>query len=116
MKRQFKRLENWKVLALGSRDSFTLESRVFHQICLVAIACLLFSVPFDLILGLDLMALVMLLIAASVSGAYYCSRMRGWSTAAVLLFNLCCHTMLLVNFFFIQELTAPLFLFTCFLL
>ncbi len=107
MSRKFNRAAEIRNNAIGSSDKFPLEAQVFHSVCLVVIVGLVFSVPFDLFLRLAGLSLVMLVVAILVAFIYYYSRFRGKTGNAIVFFNVVCHILLILNFYYNSGIDGP---------
>jgi len=96
---------------IGEPLLFSLEVRIFHSICFIAILSLAYSVPFGVLIGIRMPALVCLATFLVFSYLYYCSRfkrkMRSSVTICAIFANLIC----VVNFFFNSGIHGPTDLF-----
>lgn len=77
------KLSIW-VRLIGSRDTFSLESRIFHSISICLIALLCVYTPYNLFAGLYVSAVSTAIVGIFFSVQYYYSRFRGIPHSSVL--------------------------------
>lgn len=70
-------------LAIGEHDKFSLESRIFHTLSILAFVILPLQILFNLIVGLVASAAITTLVLLIQFGLYYLSRVKGKLTLAV---------------------------------
>ncbi|MBB6273822.1 hypothetical protein HDF26_004295 [Pedobacter cryoconitis] len=83
---------------IGSPSMFSLESRIFHSICIGMIVLASLYVPYDISAGLYIAAISTFLIGLFFLHQYYYSRFRG-KTHSCTLFGLIGLLLLSVNYF-----------------
>lgn len=82
----------------GHTSEFTLEVRIYHSICLIAIFALAYNVPFNYLIGLPFVSLVSLVTLTVFSLLYYQSRYRGRINTTVIIFTLLGNLLFAINF------------------
>lgn len=100
---------------MGPSDEFSLEQRIFHAILLILLPLLLISSIFDFIIGLEGMALYLLVTLVCQVLAFYLSRVKKKNTIALILFACNGYSFLIINYYLnsgIQGPTLLLFLLT----
>lgn len=102
----------------GASSDFTLESRIFHFFCIVAIIALSISFPINVILGLHTIAWFVLAALILQSSFYYLSRFKHWTRAGLFLSIVSIYILFIFNYFFDSGVNGPtlLFLLTIFFL
>ncbi len=84
---------------LGKSDSVSLETRIFHAVCLVTLVVIAVNVPFNLLIGLPSLSVLMLTVDLLVFWFYYLSRVRKQTGRAIFYYNLLSNTFLVVNYY-----------------
>jgi len=76
---------------IGDPAKVSLEDRLFNSVCVTTIAILSFNIPFNLLSGLEVTALLFVLFVIFLGVAYYAARFKGlrrrsavWTAAVVL--------------------------------
>lgn len=99
----------------GDAEVFSLNERIFHLLCSVAIVALIYNVPFNYLVGLPQIALLSLGILLLLSYFYYLSRFRKKTSLSI---SLCCAigiVLFVVNYFLNSGIQGPTDLFFCLL-
>jgi two-component system sensor histidine kinase/response regulator len=86
----------WSAI-IGDKDQFTLEARIFHAICILAILTSLLNTIINFSIGLPLYGFLMILLMGVLIFCYYLSKYKSKLNAAVAVFAivsnlLCCAT------------------------
>lgn len=92
---------------IGSTAEFPMEVRIFHSVCILAIAALAYNVPFNYLIGLPIIALLSLCTLLLFSFLYYLSRKRSYSKVAVFIFSLTGNLLFGVNFLYNSGTQGP---------
>lgn len=92
---------------MGPSDEFTLEQRIFHAILLILSPLLLISSIFDLIIGLEGVALYLLFTLVCQVLAFYLSRIKKKNTIALILFACNGYGFLIINYYFNSGVQGP---------
>ncbi len=69
--------------AIGNNDEFSLESRIFHSLSILAFTILPLQIIFNLIVGLWISGSITFMVLLIQSGLYYLSRVKGKLNLAV---------------------------------
>ena len=85
----------------------SLETRIFHAVCLVSIAVLFHNVPFNYFLGLPELAVLMLCVAVLVTGIYYLSRFKHKTGTAVVIYIVLSNLLFIVNYYLNSGADGP---------
>lgn len=99
----------WYYLTGLNRD-FSLESRIFHSLCIVAFFILALCVPLNIILGLPVSALLAGTALIIQAVLYYFSRFRHKTQISLKLSIFLIHIIIIVNFFFNSGIQGPSYL------
>ncbi|WP_262915562.1 sensor histidine kinase [Niabella ginsengisoli] len=102
---------NWLI---GKKDSFTLEARIFHAICLAVIFCLSISVPINYFLQMPELSVLLTIVVAVTTLLYYMSRFKGLQKVSVLIFQIFVCVALIGNYYYNSGIEGPTY--TMFLL
>lgn len=85
---------------IGESNTFDMESRIFHYVCVFSVLALLFNIPLNNYMGLPELSWILLFIAILISYSFYLSRWKYNKTLSVILFGLTSNTMFVMNFFY----------------
>ena len=99
---------------IGEEYSVTLETRIFHAVCLTLIFCISINIPVALYLQIPQLAILLSAVAAIAGMLYYLSRVKGFYQAGAGLFQVFVHTALVLNYYFNSGINGPTY--TIFLL
>ena len=99
---------------IGEEYSVTLETRIFHAVCLTLIFCISINIPVALYLEIPQLAILLSAVAAIAGMLYYLSRVKGFYQAGAGLFQIFVHTALVFNYYFNSGINGPTY--TIFLL
>ncbi|MBL4676478.1 MAG: HAMP domain-containing histidine kinase [Mucilaginibacter sp.] len=86
---------------------FTLEVRIFHSLCVLAIIALAYNVPFNYLIGLPIVSLLSLVTMVLFSILYYQSRYRGKTKSTITIFTIIGNTLFLLNYIFNSGTQGP---------
>ncbi len=103
---------NTRIL-IGHPKSFSLEERIFNTVCIIAFIALLFEVPFNFYVGLNITALLCIIGLFLSVVLYYLSRFKRKSTLAIILFCIICNLLFSINYFFNSGIFGPNLLLFC---
>ncbi|MDR6782971.1 two-component system sensor histidine kinase/response regulator [Pedobacter africanus] len=92
---------------IGKKDAFTLEGRIFHSVCLVALMGLLACIPFNASLGLTGLSILMCGLLVVVLIIYYFSRFRHRTSVGIVILLLMNNTLLMVNYYYNSGINGP---------
>lgn len=95
----------------GSTAEFPLEVRIFHSVCILTLFALAYNVPFNLIIGLPLIALFSFVTLLVFSYLYYWSRYRGQTKIAITIFAIVGNGLFAMNFLYNSGTNGPTDLF-----
>ncbi|WP_129718086.1 sensor histidine kinase KdpD [Pedobacter sp. SYP-B3415] len=96
---------------VGSPETFALNERIFHSVCIVAMMALIYNIPFNYAIGLPDISALCIAILGVLTFFYYLSRFRQKSTLSIFV---CCalgSLLFAVNFFLNSGLSGPTDLF-----
>ncbi|RYD93296.1 MAG: HAMP domain-containing histidine kinase [Sphingobacteriales bacterium] len=86
---------------------FTLEVRIFHSLCVLAIIALAYNVPFNYIIGLPIISLFSFVTLLVFSFLYYQSRYRGKTGSTITIFTIIGNLLFLLNYIFNSGTQGP---------
>jgi len=89
------------------KKDFTMESRIFHTVCKISIAVLIFNIFFDLYIGLPFAAILMLLVCVCVCYFYYISRFRNKQNLSIALFGGLSNLLFIINYYLNSGVEGP---------
>ncbi|ACU03736.1 sensor histidine kinase [Pedobacter heparinus] len=92
---------------IGKKTSFTLEGRIFHSVCLVALMGLAVCIPFNASIQLFRLALLMVVIFLAVLTIYYFSRFRNKTSAGIVVLSIINNLLLMVNYYYNSGVNGP---------
>lgn len=92
---------------IGKKTSFTLEGRIFHSVCLVALMGLAVCIPFNASMQLFRLSLLMVVIFLAVLTIYYFSRFRNKTSAGILVLSIINNLLLMVNYYYNSGVNGP---------
>lgn len=93
--------------AIGQADTFELEARIFHGVCLLIMAGTAVNVPFNCWIGLGGLGLLMTGILVAVGAVYYLSRFGKQLRPAILIFQLLSNVLLALNYLYNSGINGP---------
>ncbi len=91
----------------GPNQEFSLESRIFHSFCIVAFFILIICIPLNLILGLQIPAILASIALITQSLLYYLSRCRHLTRFSVWASIIIIHIIIVINYFFNSGIQGP---------
>lgn len=91
----------------GDYTDFSLESRIFHSLCLVAIVTLAYCIPLNFVLGLPVSAWLSVAGLLMQTLLYYLSRFLNKTKQSRVLSIVIIHIILIVNYFFSSGTGGP---------
>ncbi|RFZ90480.1 sensor histidine kinase [Mucilaginibacter conchicola] len=86
---------------------FTLEVRIFHSLCVLAIIALAYNVPFNYLIGLPVISLLSFVTLLLFSFLYYQSRYRGKTASTITIFTIIGNLLFLINYIFNSGTQGP---------
>ena len=104
--RMFDRRQIWEFF-IGKDSEFPLESRVFHSICLIGLAALLYNIPFNYYIGLPVVSLLSFIMLSVVAGLYYLSRIRLKSNIAIVGLAVMGNVLFVINYYLNAGIDGP---------
>jgi two-component system sensor histidine kinase/response regulator len=91
----------------GDYSEFSLEYRIFHSFCVVAIITLAYCVPLNLLLDLPISAWISLVAMLIQCGLFYLSRFRKKNRLSLILSIIIIHIILIVNYYYNSGIGGP---------
>jgi two-component system sensor histidine kinase/response regulator len=91
----------------GSINQFPLTTRIFHSICLISVAALIYNIPLNYIVGLPFVAMVSAVVCVLFAGLYYLSRVKQKTALAMLVFCFTGNVMFVAVFFLNSGINGP---------
>ena len=85
---------------IGKKTSFTLEGRIFHSVCLVALMGLAVCIPFNAALGLFGLAMLMSVLFLAVLIIYFFSRVKHKTNIGIVIILIINNILLVVNYYY----------------
>ena len=104
--RIFDRRQIWE-LFVGKDSEFPLESRVFHSICLIGLAALLYNIPFNYYIGLPVVSLLSFIMLSVVASLYYLSRIKLKSNIAIIGLAVLGNILFVINYYLNAGIDGP---------
>lgn len=92
---------------IGNKTSFTLEGRIFHSVCLVALMGLAVCIPFNASMQLFRLSLLMSGIFLAVLAIYYFSRFKNKTAAGIIILSVINNLLLIVNYYYNSGVNGP---------
>lgn len=92
---------------IGSSDQNTLEERIFHNVCLVSIAGLIYASFFSYLIDLPVLAVIHACVSVLVTIIYYYSRFKYKSSVCIVLFSILSNILFTANFFLNSGIDGP---------
>lgn len=96
----------WNKLT-GNPAFFSLEARIFHSVCIIAMLALAINVPFNYFLELSEPALLMSVVLLVVALCYYLSRFSQQLTVGIAIFQAMNLVMLVTNYYYNSGANGP---------
>jgi len=91
----------------GDYSNFSLEFRIFHSICIVAIVTLAYCIPLNFALNLPISAWLSLTAMVIQSFLYYLSRFLNKTRLSIMLSIIIIHVILILNYFYNSGIKGP---------
>lgn len=92
---------------LGPVRSFTLEDRIFHAVCLIILFAVGLNVPFNWLIGLPGVAILMAAVFFAIALLYVSSRVLHYEKEAKTAFLLAANIVLALNYIYNSGLNGP---------
>lgn len=99
-------IEFWNKIA-GSEKEFTLEERIFHSICIIAIIVFSLVIPLNIINNLPELSVLMSILLLIGIYLYYLSRWKKNQYLSIMLFSLLSNILFAVNFYYNSGIEGP---------
>jgi len=96
----------WQRL-IGKPSEFSLEGRIFHSICIIGLLILAYHVPFNYLIGLDVVSLISFVMLILLAYAYYLSRVQHKLQTSIIMFGLLSNLMLAGVYYFNSGSLGP---------
>jgi two-component system sensor histidine kinase/response regulator len=100
-------MKNYWYYLTGSNAEFSLESRIFHSLCIVAIIALAYAIPTNFALGLQISAWISVILFSAQTILFYLSRFKRKTEVSRILSILIFHLFLLINYFYNSGINGP---------
>jgi signal transduction histidine kinase len=91
----------------GNPDTYTLEVRIYHSLCLVVIVALCISVPVNIFIGLPVAAGLSAMATLMFALLFYRSRYMGQIQGSIFVCTVVCNILFLINFFYNSGISGP---------
>lgn len=101
------RLIYYLKLLFGSKSYFTLETRIFHAVCLALIVCISINIPIALYLRIPQLPVLLSTVAGTAGILYYFSRVRGYHQLTAGIFQIFVNIALVFNYYFNSGINGP---------
>lgn len=92
---------------LGQVTEFSLEARVFHAVCLLIMAGTAINIPFNCLIGLGQLGMLMACVLVTIGVVYYLSRFSNRTKLAVTIFQLFSNILLAANYIYNSGVNGP---------
>jgi len=92
---------------IGYKQTFNIEVRIFHSVCIWVAFAIGVNVPYNFYMGLYIIALLMASIVFGIVGIYYLSRLKRKSGIALILFQVLNHLLLLAIYYYNSGAHGP---------
>lgn len=99
-------IEFWNKL-VGHKSRVTLEGRIFHSVCIVVLLFIGINIPFNYLIGLPELAILMAIIFVDVSLIYYFSRFRNKLNIGITVFLISNNLLLIANYYYNSGINGP---------
>lgn len=96
----------WKWF-VGNEDTFTLEVRIFHAVCVLLVSCVLISVPVAYGLHIPNLPLALIIISSIAGVLYYLSRFKGFHQLSAAIFQVFLCLGLVTNYYYNSGANGP---------
>lgn len=91
----------------GSVQEFSLDTRIFHSVCLISILALFYNIPLNYFVGLPMIAVASGATLLLIAGIYYLSRFYKKVSAAKLIFCITGMLLFVANYFLNSGIDGP---------
>lgn len=91
----------------GDPADFPLEFRIFHAICLILIITLIYNIPFNFFIGLQMAAWLSIIAGITFFSLYYRSRYMGKMRGSIFVCTIICNILFFVNYFYNSGIDGP---------
>jgi two-component system sensor histidine kinase/response regulator len=91
----------------GSVQVFSLDTRIFHSVCIISILALLYNIPLNYYVGLPIIAIASAASLFLIAGVYYLSRFYNRIWAAKMIFCSACVILFVLNYFLNSGINGP---------
>ncbi len=98
--------EFWNRL-VGHRSNVSLEGRIFHSVCIVILVVLGVNIPFNYLIGLPQLAILMAIISFVVAFVYYNSRIKDRLNSSITIFLITNNLLLIANYYYNSGINGP---------
>jgi len=98
--------EYWNYL-VGDPEAFTLESGIFHSVCIVVLLGLGSNTPYNYVMGMPALAILMFIVFILVCILYYLSRFKGKYNVCLVIFQLLNIALLVINYYYNSGSLGP---------
>ncbi len=92
---------------VGKDSEFSLETRVFHSLCLIAWIALAYNVPLNFFVGLPIIAMMSFAMLLCISFFYYLSRVKHKFVASIISLGIIGNLFFVVIFFLNSGVNGP---------
>lgn len=99
-------IDFWKKVA-GSENEFSLESRIFHSVCIIAVIVFSLVIPLNIINDLPELSVLMSILLLIGIYLYYLSRWKKNQRLSIMLFSLLSNILFAVNFYYNSGIDGP---------
>lgn len=92
---------------IGDKGLFTLESRIFHSVCIFVIVGLALGVPLDYFTGFPQVALLMFVVLLVGIFIYYISRFKNKLDTGIIMFQIANNLFLFAHYYYNSGINGP---------
>lgn len=89
----------WNYLR-GDNPEFSLQSRIYHSVCIVTILVILYTIPFSLAVGLPWLALFSSILLCFQVFLYYLSRYKNRLNSSMLFYAIIINIFFAISYYF----------------
>ncbi|RYY36832.1 MAG: HAMP domain-containing histidine kinase [Sphingobacteriaceae bacterium] len=103
---------------LGRRADFPLEARIFHAVGIVTLVALFLNIFLNYFIGVEPLSWLMTVGVMFVGTAYYYSRFKDRFNISIVLYNVLCNLLIIVNYTYNSGVDGPtllIFMLSCFI-
>lgn len=100
-------MKNYWYYLTGSNAEFSLETRIFHSLCFVVLVALLYVIPANFTLGLQISGWISIILFCSQASLFYLSRFKRKTEVSRIISIVIFHLFLLINYYYNSGINGP---------